>query len=84
MNKMRIGTDGTKRAQRDEKVKGTIWRESLVRKMGEDGVSSFESRLTQYIFGHHDRTRAVLCDRSCARRIVCDELGWHAVAKCGP
>ena len=32
------------------------------RKIGEDGVSSFASRMTQGIFvGHHDRTRAVLC-----------------------
>ena len=32
------------------------------RKIGEDGVSSFASRMTQGIsVGHHDRTRAVLC-----------------------
>ena len=32
------------------------------RKNGEDGVSSFASRMTQGVFvGHHDRTRAVLC-----------------------
>ena len=32
------------------------------RKIGEDGVSSFASRMTQGIFvGHHDRTGAVLC-----------------------
>ena len=31
-------------------------------KIGEDGVSSFASRMTQGIFvGHHDRTGAVLC-----------------------
>ena len=31
------------------------------RKIGEDGVSSFASRMTQGILvGHHDRTRAVL------------------------
>ena len=33
------------------------------RKTGEDGVSSFASRMTQGIFvGHHDRTGAVLRD----------------------
>ena len=32
------------------------------RKIGEDGVSSLASRMTQGIFvGHHDRTGAVLC-----------------------
>ena len=32
------------------------------RKIGEDGVSSFASRMTQGIFvGHHDRAGAVLC-----------------------
>ena len=32
------------------------------RKIGEDGVSSFASRMTQRIFvSHHDRTGAVLC-----------------------
>ena len=32
------------------------------RKIGEDGVSSFASRMTQGIFvGHHDRKGAVLC-----------------------
>ena len=31
------------------------------RKIGEEGVSSFASRMTQGIFvGHHDRTRAIL------------------------
>ena len=34
------------------------------KKIGEDGVSSFASRMTQGIFvGHHDRTRAVLCEK---------------------
>ena len=33
-----------------------------VRKIGEDGVSSFASRMTQGIFdGHPDRTGGVLC-----------------------
>ena len=33
-----------------------------VRKIGEDGVSSFARRMIQGIFvGHHDRTEAVLC-----------------------
>ena len=32
------------------------------RKLGEDGVSSFASRMTQgIIVGHHDRTEAVSC-----------------------
>ena len=32
------------------------------REIGEDGVSSFASRMTQGIFvGHHDRKGAVLC-----------------------
>ena len=32
------------------------------RKIGENGVSSFASRMTQGIFvGHHDRTEAILC-----------------------
>ena len=32
------------------------------RKIREDGVSSFASRMTQGIFvGHHDRTGAVFC-----------------------
>ena len=32
------------------------------REIGEDGVSSFASRMTQGIFvDHHDRTRAVFC-----------------------
>ena len=32
------------------------------REIGEDGVGSFASRMTQGIFvDHHDRTRAVLC-----------------------
>ena len=32
------------------------------RKIGEDGVSSFASRMTPGFFvGHHDRTGAVLC-----------------------
>ena len=34
----------------------------LFRKIGEDDVSSFASRMTQGIFiGHHDRTGAVVC-----------------------
>ena len=36
----------------------TVW----FRKIGEDGVSSFASRMTQGVFvGHHGRTGAVLC-----------------------
>ena len=34
----------------------------MFRKIGEDGVSSFASRMTRGVFvGHHDRTGAVLC-----------------------
>ena len=44
------------------------------RRIGEDGVSSFASRMTQGIFvGHHDRTGAVFVhyqERSCARQKV--------------
>ena len=44
----------------------------LFRKIGEDDVSSFASRMTQGIFvGHHDRTGAVLVcyqEWSCARQ----------------
>ena len=67
------------------------------RKIGEDGVSSFASRMTQGIFvGHHDRTGAVLCITGCARQelvktdaercLGIDELGrfvWHSVANGG-
>ena len=42
------------------------------RKIGEDGVSSFASRMTQGIFvGHQDRTGAVFVhyeERRCARQ----------------
>ena len=45
-----------------EEANGAIWRESWFRKIGEDCVSSFASRMTQGIFaGHHDRTGAVVC-----------------------
>ena len=49
---------------------GRRWRKPMAqfgekvwfRIIGEDGVSSFASRMTQGIFvGHHDRTGAVLC-----------------------
>ena len=45
-----------------EKADGAIWTESFgFGKMGEDGVSSFASRMTQGILvGHHERTGAVL------------------------
>ena len=42
------------------------------RNIGEDGVSSFPSRMTEGIYvGHRDRTGAVLCNYqewSCARQ----------------
>ena len=68
MNKMRISKDGKSSEMRRnwskmEKINGAIRREKVwYRKIGEDGVSSFASRMTQGIFvGHHDRTGAVLC-----------------------
>ena len=54
------------------------------RTIGEDGVSSFASRMTQGIFvGHHDRTLAVLCvtkngvvrGKSWTRQTLSDALG---------
>ena len=67
MNKMRIGKDGkTSELMRT----GRRWRKPMAqfgekvwfRKIGEDGVSSFASRMTHGILvGHHDRTGAVLC-----------------------
>ena len=67
MNKMRMGKDGKTREMRRT---GRRWRKPMAqfgenvwfRKIGEDGVSSFASHLTQGIFlGHHDRTGAVSC-----------------------
>ena len=67
MNKMSIGKDGKTSELRRT---GRRWRKPAAqfgekvwfRKFGEDGVSSFASRMTQGIFvGHHDRTGAVLC-----------------------
>ena len=62
MNKMRIGKDGKTNEMRRT---GRRWRKPMAqfgekvwfRKIGEDGVSSFASRMTLGIFvGHHDRT----------------------------
>ena len=67
MNKMRIGKDGKTSEMRRT---GRRWRKPMAQfgekvwfcKIGEDGVSSFASRMTQGIFvGHHDRRGAVLC-----------------------
>ena len=67
MNNMRIGKDGKTREMRRT---GRRWRKPMAqfgekvwfRKIGEDGVSSCISRMTQGILvGHHDRTGAVLC-----------------------
>ena len=67
MNKMIIGKDGKTSEMRRT---GRRWRKPMAqfgetvwfRKIGEDGVSSRASRMTQGIFvGHHDRTGAVLC-----------------------
>ena len=62
MNKMRIGKDGK---TSDVRRTGRRWRKPTAqfgqkvwfRKIGEDGVSSFASRVTRGIFvGRHDRT----------------------------
>ena len=54
------------------------------RKIGEDGVSSFPSRMTEGIYdGHRDRTGAVLCitkngvvrGKSWTRQTLSDALG---------
>ena len=67
MNKIRISKDGKTSELRRT---GRRWRKPMeqlgekisFRKIGEDGVSSVASRMTQGIFvGHHDRTGAVLC-----------------------
>ena len=89
MNKMRIGKDGKRSEMRRT---GRRWRKPMAQmerkcgfvKFGEDGVSSFASRMTQGIFvGHHDRTRAVSCitkngvvrGKSWTRQTVSDGLG---------
>ena len=65
MNKMKIGKDGKTSEMRRT---GRRWRKPLAqfgekvwfRQIGEDGVSSFASRMTQGIFVcHHDRTGTV-------------------------
>ena len=67
MNKMRIGKDGKtsemrRTGRRWRKPRAQFGEKVWFRKIGEDGVSSFASRMTQGIFvGHHDRTGAVLC-----------------------
>eukprot|EP00959_Pyramimonas_sp_CCMP1952_P456754 9473684-Pyramimonas_sp.AAC.1 len=64
---MRIGTDGKTAEMRRT---GRRWRKPLAqfgekvwfRRIGEDGGSSYASRMTQGRFvGHHDRTGATLC-----------------------
>ena len=76
MNKMTNGKDGN---TSEMKRTGRRWRKPMAqlerkfwfRTIGEDGVSSFASRMTQGIFvGHHDRAGAVFMhyqERSCAR-----------------
>ena len=68
MNKMRIGKKGRTTEMRTTDRR---WRKPMAqfgekvwfRKIGEDGVSSFGTRMTQGSFlGHHDRTGAVFCD----------------------
>ena len=104
MNKMRNGKDGKTSELRRA---GRRWRKPMTqlgkkvwfRKIGEDGASSFASRMPRgIIVGHHDRTGAVLCitKNGCARRKLDEtdtercmgrcELGrlvWHAVANGG-
>ena len=67
MNKMRISKNGKTSELRRI---GRRWRKPMAkfgetvwfRKIGEDGVSSFASRMTEGIFvGHHNGTGAVLC-----------------------
>ena len=57
MNKMRIDKEGkTSEENRSkmEKANGAIWREIWFRKIGEVGVSSSASRMTQGIFVERD------------------------------
>ena len=67
VNNMRIGKDGKTSEMRRT---GRRWTKPMAqygekvwfRKIGEDGASTFASRMTQRIFvGHHDRTGEVLC-----------------------
>ena len=60
------------------------------RKIGEDGVSSPESRMTQGIFvGHHDQTGAVMCitkngvvrGKSWTRQTLSDAWGIHELGR---
>ena len=90
MNKMRIGKDGKTSELRRT---GRRWRKPMAqfeekvwfRRVGEDGVSSFASRMTQGIFvGHHDGTGADLCmtknrvirDKSWTRQTLSD--AWES------
>ena len=68
-----------------EKTNVAVWGKVWFRKIGEDGVSSFGSRMTQGVFvGHHDRTGAVLCitkngvvrGKSWTRQTLSD--GWES------
>ena len=67
VNKMRIGKDEKtselrRTGRRWRKPMAKFGEEIWFREIGEDGVSSFASRMAQGIFvGHHDRTGAVLC-----------------------
>ena len=62
MNKMRIGKDEkTSEMRRWRKPMAQYGEKVWFRKVGEDDVSSFASRMIQGIFvGHHDRTGAGL------------------------
>ena len=79
MNKMRIGKDGKtsdmrRTGRRRRKPTAQIGEKVWFRKIGEDGVSSFASRMTQGIFvGHHDRKGAVLC---IPRKELCEAKSW--------
>ena len=66
MNNMRIGTGGKtselrRTGRKCTKPMAQLEETICFRKVGEDGVSSLASRMSQGIFvGHHDRTGAVL------------------------
>ena len=95
MNKMRIGKDGKTSEMRRT---GRRWRLPMAqfgekvwfRKVGQDGVNSFASRMTQgIIVGHHNRTGAVLCitkngvvrGKSWTRQTLSDMLGNRRAGK---
>ena len=95
MNNMRIGKDGQtsemrRTGRRWIKPMAQLGEKVWFRKIGEDGVSSYASRMTQGIFvGHHDLTAAVLCitkngGKSWTRQTLsdaCELTNWEGL--CG-